>query len=138
MSMATASAADGVMQGAAAWWPAELFLSEAPGFPHDVDITGAPRCLGFGPYVRLGPATWRAEVEIELCADAARYDYLIEFGTNGDFSTAITRASGPGRHVATITHRLEAPADVEVRVSLARAAFHGRFALIGVRVAAQG
>ncbi|HEY1425657.1 MAG TPA: hypothetical protein VGF50_03215 [Caulobacteraceae bacterium] len=137
MSTAAISAPDGPMQGGRAWWPGELFLSEAPGFPHAVDITGPPRCLSFGPYVRLGSGAWRAEVELELCADAARYDYRVEFGTNGDFSETIARAGGAGRHVATLRHQLSEPAPAEVRVSLARAAFHGRFALIGVRVAAE-
>jgi len=118
-----------------AWWPAALFRSAEPGFPDAVDITGPPRILSFGPYVRLAPATWRAELELELCADAARYDYRVEFGLDGDFSETIVRAPGAGRCVAALTHRLIAAAPVEIRVSLGRAAFHGAFRLNGARVA---
>ena len=118
-----------------AWWPAALFHSVQPGFPDALDITGPARFLSFGPYVRLAPGLWRAEVELEVCADAAKYDYLIEFGLEGDFSQIIARAPGAGPHVAALTHRLAAPAPVEVRVSLGRAAFHGAFRLIGARLA---
>jgi hypothetical protein len=117
-----------------AWWPAELFRSAEPHFPDAVDVTGPPRILCFGPYVRLDPGLWRAEAVFELCADAARYDYRVEFGVEGDFAGVVARSKLAGRQTLALTHRLSTPAEVEVRVSLGRAAFHGQFRFVGARV----
>ena len=120
--------------GESAWWPAEAFLSREAAFPGAIDITGPARPLTFGPYARLRAGLWRAEATFEVCADAAAYDYVVDFGVLDDFAQQIVRPGAAGRHATVLERELGSEGSAELRFSLARAAFHGRFRLIGVRV----
>ena len=118
----------------AGWWPSDAFHSNEPAFPGPIDITGPPRTLLFGPYLSLAPGLWQAELRFDVCADAARYDYRIDFGTADDFTTCVVRAPRPGAQAATLRHRLGAGALAEVRLWLGRPAFHGWLQLHGARL----
>jgi hypothetical protein len=120
--------------GASAWWPAALFYSAEPGFPETIDVTGPARNLAFGPYICLTPGVWEAELEFELCAEAAQYDYPIDFGVLEDFTQCVVRPVGAGRQTASLRHTFASALPAELRLWLGRAAFHGELRLHGAKL----
>jgi hypothetical protein len=125
--------------GGAGWWSRDLFsYGDRPDetCPELIDVTGRARILVFGPYLTLPAGRWRATVEFELCRDSAKRPYLIEFGAGADFSRVETRATGAQRATVSVEHQFAAPAPVEIRIWLARAAFHGSLAFAGAKIEA--
>lgn len=118
------------------WWGPSLFRHgdrpDAP-CPPEIDITGRARILVFGPFVPLPAGRWRAAVTFEACAEARRYPYLIEFGTAAGLTERAVPPGAPPERVVEIEHALTAPATVEIRLWVARAAFHGAIRFHGVR-----
>jgi hypothetical protein len=133
---------DGVIESQAAdkagpsrvWWPADLFQSEAGGADAPIDVTGRARCLCWGPYVVLPPGFWRVQVSLELCQDAARYDYFIEFGVLSRFSRQLFRGAPGERQVVELTFEAPELWTAELRIHLLRPAFHGELRLLGAQV----
>ena len=99
--------------------------------PSLIDICGRSRILVFGPYISLWPGIWRADVTFALCADAAMYPYLIEFGSPAGMDQLLVRAKGAGTYSVDLTHRISEPARVEIRMSVLKPAFHGHLAFGG-------
>jgi hypothetical protein len=121
--------------GATGWWPAEVFVSAEPSFACGaVDITGPARNLTFGPYVCLTPGVWEAELLFDVCPDAARYDYVVDFGVGADYASLVTRPAGPGLQAISLRHAFRTAALAEIRLHLGRPAFHGELRLRGARL----
>jgi hypothetical protein len=106
-----------------------------PDFPGVIDITGPARNLAFGPYQPLTPGLWQAELRFDVCPDAARHDYVVDFGAGDDFTACVVRAGAAGGQVATVRHQFVADAPAEVRLWLGRAAVHGALRLCGAKLA---
>jgi hypothetical protein len=124
---------------AKAWWDRTLFRwgdhPEEP-CPQSIDVTGAARILAFGPFLPLSRGEWRARVEFELSPDAARRSYLLEFGAGADLSRVAFGPLPTGPNAVSITHRFEVADPAEIRLWVARAAFHGDLSFKGVWVEA--
>jgi hypothetical protein len=99
--------------------------------PEVIDITGRPRHLFTGPNLELAPGRWRATVSLELCPDAARRTFALDFGTGTDFAAKDIPHGVSGAMNVSIEHELK-PGDLaELRLWLHRAAFHGEIRLLG-------
>jgi hypothetical protein len=119
-----------------AWGP-ELFHPSAAGgvgCPRAIDITGRARILLFGPFIPLPPGCWSVQVDFEVCDEAARYPFLVEFGTVDDFSGESVPARAPARRSVRLEHTLRQTAPVEVRLWVSRAAFHGEVRFLGAQI----
>jgi hypothetical protein len=118
-------------------WPREAFNSSATAdwsCPAVIDVTGRPRCLVFGPYRVLSPGLWRAVVRFRLCEDAARARFAVEFGAIPDLTGRDPPPWTPGAHALEIVHGFARPTAAEIRIHLARAAFHGELRFEGASV----
>ena len=118
-------------------WPRGDFLcGPAPhhACPAIIDVTGRARDLVFGPYRLLSAGVWRARVAVTVCPDAARRQLEVEFGVYPDFTRVSLPYATPGRHEIELIHTFAADGHAEVRVILARAAFHGELAFDDVTV----
>src|SRR5579859_2657422 len=83
------------------WWPRNLFRwGDVPDdeCPEQMDVTGQARVLAFGPFVELQAGDWRAVISYEVCDQAARRSYLVEFGSGADLSRARAGPVEPGRN----------------------------------------
>lgn len=119
------------------WWGRERFFN-ADGSqskcPVVIDLTGPARFLVYGPYAPVAAGLWRATVSFELCGDGARRFLLVQFGSDPDYTTVgVAPTRQPGRRDVAVEHRVKAGGLAQVRVYLARAAFHGDFRFIGVK-----
>jgi hypothetical protein len=100
--------------------------------PEQIDVTGPPRVLVFGPFMSLEAGLWRAEVHYEVCDQAARRSYLVEFGSGADLSREWFGPVTLGRNRIVVTHQFADAAVSEIRFWVARAAFHGQLRFLGV------
>jgi hypothetical protein len=99
-----------------------------------IDVTGPARMLAFGPFITLPAGKWRAELHFDVCEDAARRFYLVEFGTGADLSRRDFRLSGADSARTTVEHEFVSRAPAEIRFWVARAAFHGNLGFRGVKI----
>ena len=117
--------------GAAAWWSVFAFYTNDGYCPPSIDLMGRARILLHGPYIALPNGVWRADIFFNLSADAAPYDYLVEFGAGGNFARIVYRAETAGQQFLALICTVREPALAEVRISLLRAAFHGELEMEG-------
>jgi hypothetical protein len=120
-----------VQKEISAWWPYYQFLFKGETCPHALDITGRARILSYGPYFVLPAGLWRADVLVDISEDAARYDYLIEFGSLDNFSKVHYRPEKLGLQFIAVRLKTHDSTPLEVRISLLRAAFHGELKFWG-------
>lgn len=123
------------------WWPPEMFLSpEKPEgrCPPVIAVTGRPRDLIFGPYVSLAPGVWRATVFLEVCPNASRCRFDLEFGIFPNYTKIPVTFVGPGHHKLEIEYEVAEAGDAEVRLVLIRPGFHGELRFAGVSVERMG
>jgi hypothetical protein len=119
------------------WWSPEMFLSpETPErrCPNVLPVTGPPRDLVFGPYVSLAPGVWRAMVFVEVCPDASRCRFDLEFGIFPSYTKTPVTFLGPGHHKLEIEYIVPEAGDAEVRLVLIRPGFRGELRFAGVSV----
>jgi hypothetical protein len=131
--------------GRLVWEPELFFASDEPQPPtpvpatRPVDITGRSRFLVYGPYIRLPPGPWSAEVVLGFSADAAGMSFFIEVVTGTQLAHA--RVTVAGEEVVetrlnfTIGNENDQP--VQIRVLNERAAFDGRLAMGHVAIVPQ-
>jgi hypothetical protein len=120
-----------------AWWDRGLFKwGDHPEeiCPPAIDVTGLPRVLAFGPWVALPAGAWRADVEFDLCEQAARRSYRVGFGADQVTSEVAVGPLQPGRNVVSITHHFDAVAHAWLGIWVARAAFHGEMRFAGATI----
>lgn len=123
--------------GAAAWWSRELFFDgdrPAEVCPEVIDITGRGRILAYGPLLALPGGDWRLSLRFELCADAARHCWRIEFAAGEALSQREVRPTGPGFYEVDTDASWTGVALAEGRLWVAEPAFHGALRLHGARI----
>ena len=101
--------------------------------PPVIDVTGPPRFLCYGPGLQLEAGLWRVRISFELCPDAARRVYLVQFGAGADYTTVESELGRPGRQDIEIDHFMKIDDIAYVRIWVARAAFHGEFKILEAR-----
>ncbi len=124
--------------GAGAAWTRQLLRSgEHPDqpCPEMFDVTGRARILAFGPIAALPAGCWKLTVRLEAVdAEAAAQSYLVEFGGGGVIAQANLRADrGAGVYDVVLEAEWPRAEVVELRIWLARAAFHGSLRFLGAR-----
>jgi hypothetical protein len=119
----------------AIWWGREQLLScDASGLtqtcPEAIDVTGPARCLVFGPYLPLEPGLWRATTIFDLCPEAAHRRMIVQFGAMPEFTTREAPRQA-GRHLIEMDYHVRPKHQVEVRLLMTMAGFHGELRFAG-------
>jgi hypothetical protein len=104
-----------------------------------IDITGRSRCLIYGPYIRLPPGRWNADVAVAFADLGGSKDFIIDVITTIQHHSISINVVNQGGVQTSLPFVLD-PANesaVEVRVSSNQAAFEGRLALGAVTLRPQ-
>lgn len=127
-------------RGSKLWWDRKQFFSHEAAdrvCPPVIDITGRYRHLVFGPNLPLEPGLWRATVNLELCAEAARRFLEVQFGAEPDYTLLhVPQVEGPQE--LEVVHRMKEGDRAQIRIWLRAAAFHGELRFRGVELARIG
>lgn len=117
------------------WGPSLFFLGHAPGAPADspIDITGAARCLVFGPYLRLPAGSWSCGLLLGCAANGTRLIAEIYAGALLNRATIQLHETGVFEIELSFVHS-DPDQPVEVRLFTAEAAFEGEIVLGQVRM----
>jgi hypothetical protein len=105
-----------------------------------VDITGRSRCLIYGPYIRLPPGRWTADVVVACAELGGNKDFTVDVAaaTIKLHEVSITVIDQGGVHTSLPFVLDQAnESTVEVRVIINHAAFEGRLALGAVTLRPQ-
>jgi hypothetical protein len=97
-----------------------------------VDITGRVRALIYGPYIKLPPGRWSAEMVLGFSQEAMDMNFVIDVLIGGSQVAATNiRPAYEGIISVTLHFVIEEGNDhgVEFRVVNERAAFEGRIAI---------
>lgn len=120
-------------------WSERLFLYDeraarnwdAPG---QLDITGRPRILVYGPYFALPPGTWKVRLRFATDHEAGRREYRLDWGTPTEFTSAPFRLRKGGVYEAEMEHHWTRSEPAELRVLLMEGVIDGRFDFLGATV----
>ena len=96
-----------------------------------IDITGRGRCLIYGPYIRLPPGRWTADITMACVQLGGSKDFTVDVATNIKLTEILISVVDQGEVQTSLPFVLD-PANesaVEVRLSINHAAFEGRLAL---------
>lgn len=129
----------GAQSSSEAPWSERLFLYDdraarnwaAPG---QLDITGRPRILVWGPYFALPPGSWKLRIRFAADHEAGRREYRLDWGTPTDFSSTPLRLHQGGVYEAEIEHRWINSEPAELRLVLMEGVIDGRFDFLGATV----
>ena len=113
-------------------WNRDLFIVNDPHKgPADVlDVSGGARILIYGPYIRLAPGPWVAQVHLGFSADAAGQTFLIDAFAGGQLAATNLRPTRGGMLRAELQFLLTERIDqgVEFRVTVPNNDAKGRLA----------
>lgn len=96
----------------------------------EVDLTGRPRIVVYGPYVTLPPGRWRAEAKVWIDDDAANVSLGFDWGHHRQFDQHIEKPGNPGLHAVTMVNDWDVAASAEFRLVLMQGAIAGKARLI--------
>jgi hypothetical protein len=104
-----------------------------------IDITGRGRCLIYGPYIRLPPGRWTADVAMACAELGGNKDFTVDVATTVKLHEVSINVVDQGGVHTSLPFVLDPSNDsaVEVRVSINQAAFEGRLALGAVTLRPQ-
>ncbi len=124
--------------GATAAWTTDHFdyphKREFFGGEPQVDLTGRPRGLVYGPFVHLPPGTWQVEIDVSVDPEGGRSPLRLEWGGGDTFVGHSVAVTVPGRYSLVLTSRWAETLTVQMRIWLTEGIFQGRFAFHGCRV----
>ncbi len=124
--------------GATAAWTTDHFdyphKREFFGGEPQVDLTGRPRGLVYGPFVHLPPGTWQMEIDVSVDPEGGRSPLRFEWGGGDAFVGHSVAVTVPGRYSLVLTNRWTETLTVQMRIWLTEGIFQGRFAFHGCRV----
>ena len=122
---------------ASASWDRAIFLAgEGPDLPcpEIIDVTGPRRALLRGPYVTAPPGRWRVAVRFELTDWAARNGFELGLIAGDAQARVDFQPQGAGVYEAVIEASWTRAGPVDVRLGLARPAFHGELRFLGAKI----
>lgn len=99
-----------------------------------LDITGRPRILIYGPYLALPSGRWRTSIRFAVDQQAAKRAFRIDWGTQTAFVSAHVTPLEAGVYEVDLEHDWPEAALAEIRVVLLEGAFDGRFEFLGASV----
>lgn len=100
----------------------------------ELDVTGRPRILVYGPYLGLPPGRWRAKVRFLVDATAATKEFRLDWGTPHDFSTLPVTPPHSGVFEAELEHDIRKVDFGELRLWLMEGAFDGVLHFLGAEI----
>lgn len=129
----------GVAEGEETSWPERLFLYDEKAArnwaaPGQLDITGRPRILVYGPYFALPPGTWKLRIRFATDHEAGRREYRLDWGTPTDFSSTPIRLHEGGVYEAVIEHTWSRAEPAELRLVLMEGVIDGRLDFLGAGI----
>lgn len=105
----------------------------------EIDLTGRPRILVYGPYVALPPGLWRAKIRFSVDdAAAAGRQFRIDWGTQAHYASETFTPGRPGVFDLELDYRWIAAEPAEVRFIVIEGCFSGMASFIGVQVSLIG
>lgn len=104
----------------------------------ELDVTGRPRILIYGPYLALPPGRWRTRVRFLVDAAAASKEFRIDWGSSKDFSSLSISPPHAGVFEAELDHDWHAADVGEIRFWLMEGAFDGILHFLGANVSLVG
>ena len=127
--------------GPIVWAPELFFAGDSAGAPGTggVDITGRARCLLRGPHILIPPANWSFAITLDVSAEAAEHNFVVEAAGGAVTSRTVIRPAGAGIVEAELTLSLEELPDrpIELVLSNQRPAFGGHLSLLSVTATPQ-
>lgn len=96
----------------------------------EVDLTGRPRIVVYGPYVTLPPGRWRAEAKVWIDDDAANVILGFDWGRHQQFDQHVEKPGKPGLHAVSMVNDWDVAASAEFRLVLMQGAIAGKARLV--------
>lgn len=113
-------------------WNRDLFVAVDPDRQATdiLELEGGARILVYGPYIRLPPGSWTAQVYIGLSPEAAGHTLLIDVYAGGELAAASLQPAAGGIFVTEVSFALDEACEhpVEVRVVVTQHDAKGRLA----------
>ena len=100
----------------------------------DLDITGRPRILVYGPYLAMPPGRWQARIRFLVNATAAGKEFRLDWGSPSDFATLLMTPPHSGVFEVDLEHDWPAVDLGEIRLWLMEGAFDGVLHFQGANV----
>lgn len=100
----------------------------------DVDVTGAPKLLIFGPYISLPAGEWRAVFRFGVDEDSCKHEFRFDWGTRTECVSQNVRPGKPGFYELPIDWDFQHTEPSEIRVIITEGAFSGTFFFRGISV----
>lgn len=104
----------------------------------ELDVTGRPRILVYGPYLGLPPGRWRTRVRFLVDAPAASKEFRLDWGSSHDFSSLSITPPHAGVFEAELEHDWLGADFGEIRFWLMEGAFDGVLHFLGATVSLIG
>lgn len=104
----------------------------------DIDLTGRPRILVYGPYVALPPGLWRAKVRFSIDAAAAGRQFRIDWGAQSHYASETFTPGRAGVYELELDYRWTTAEPAEVRFIIMEGCFSGAASVLGVKVSLIG
>lgn len=126
-------------EGATAHWPPEVFVfanrrDDGAGPRNEIDTTGRPRYLMYGPYMALPPGRWQAKAVISLDAGAEKHRFRIEWGTSTLYKTLFPVFERPGVYEIVMEYDWVTSQPADFRIIMLDGSLSGRFVFHGLEV----
>lgn len=99
-----------------------------------LDITGRPRILVYGPYLALPPGRWRIRIRFLVDATAATKEFRLDWGSSHDFASVSVTPPHAGVFEAELEHDWHTVDFAEIRLWLMEGAFDGVLHFLGTNV----
>jgi len=100
----------------------------------ELDITGRPRILVYGPYLGLPPGRWRTRVRFLVDSTAATKEFRLDWGSPHDFASLSVTPPHAGVFEAELEHDWRKVDYGEIRLWLMEGAFDGVLHFLGAQV----
>lgn len=100
----------------------------------ELDTTGRPRMLVYGPYLALPPGMWRARIRFGVDKDAAGRQYRVDWGTRTACISEYVTPGAPGVYEIDLDYEWTAVDAAEIRLILTEGSFMGTVLFQGMTV----
>lgn len=126
-------------EGQRVFWSERIFrydqkAARGAGQIGELDITGRPRILVYGPYLALPPGRWRARVRFLVDATAANKEFRLDWGAPHDFVSLPVTPPHAGVFEMDLERDWPTVDLGEVRLWLMEGAFDGVLHFLGAEV----